>query len=331
MSKKFKVVITDMLVEPLDCEREILGDIAEVIALNASHPSELEGKIEDADAMMVYHYLTHPKETLQRLKNCKAVVRPGVGYDNIDIAAAGKMGIPVCNVPDYGTEEVADSALGMALSLARGTHFLNSRLRRGIGEWNVNQATPIPRLRGKTFGIVGLGRIGSAAAVRAKSFGFNVVFYDPYVPDGLDKALGIRRADEYDELLEISHILSFHCPLTKYTRNMLSVDEIAKMQNGSFVVNTARGGVVDTEAVIDALKEGKLAGAGIDVLEKEPPEEESKIIQAWKDPNHPAHDRMILNPHTAFYCDEGAVEFRTKGSLEVKRALLGEPLRNRVN
>jgi C-terminal binding protein len=331
MSNRFKVVITDMLVEPLDCERGILEDIADVVALNASHPSELVGKIEDADALMVYHYLTHPKETLETLKNCKAIVRPGVGYDNIDIAAAGKLGIPVCNVPDYGTEEVADSALGMALCLSRGTHFLNSRLRRGIGEWNVNQATPIPRLRGKTFGIVGLGRIGSAVAVRAKSFGFKVLFYDPYVPDGLDKALGIQRADELDHLLQESHILSFHCPLTKYTRNMLSSEEIARMPDGSFVVNTARGEVVDTDAVVDALKVGKLAGAGIDVLEKEPPPEDSAVIQAWKNPDHPAHDRLLLNPHTAFYCDEGAMEFRTKGSLEVKRALLGEPLRNRVN
>jgi len=331
MSKKFKVVITDMLVEPLDCEREVLGDIADVVALNASRPSDLVGKIEDADALMVYHYLTHPKDSLETLKNCNAIVRPGVGYDNIDIAAAGKMGIPVCNVPDYGTEEVADSAMGMALSLARGAHFLNSRLRRGVGDWNVNQATPIPRLREKVFGIVGCGRIGSAVAVRAKAFGFKVVFYDPYVPDGLDKALGIRRVDRLNDLLHKSHILSFHCPLTKYTWNMLSVEEIAKMPQGSFVINTARGGVVDTEAVIEALDAGKLAGAGIDVLEKEPPSDDSPVLQAWKDPNHPAHDRLLLNPHTAFYCEEGAEEFRTKGAREVRRALLGEPLRNRVN
>jgi len=112
---------------------------------------------------------------------------------------------------------------------------------------------------------------------------------------------------------------------------MLSVEEIAKMPQGSFVINTARGGVVDTEAVIEALDAGKLAGAGIDVLEKEPPSDDSPVLQAWKDPNHPAHDRLLLNPHTAFYCEEGAEEFRTKGAREVRRALLGEPLRNRVN
>ena len=331
MSKRFKVVITDMLTDPLEYEQEILGDIADVIPLDASNQSELEGKVEDADALMVYHYLVHPRERIESLRNCKAIVRPGVGYDNIDIAAATERGIPVCNVPDYGTEEVADSAMGMALTLARGTHFLNSRLRRGLGNWNVDQAQPIQRLRSRVFGIVGCGRIGSAVAVRAKAFGFDVAFFDPYVPDGMDKALGVRRVESFKELLTSAHILSFHCPLTDETQNMVTAKEISQMQHTSFLVNTARGGVVDTEAVVDALAHGTIRGAGIDVLETEPPDEESKVIQAWKDRGHPAHDRFILNPHTAFYCEEGEIEFRTKGSKEVRRALLGEPLRNRVN
>jgi C-terminal binding protein len=331
MPKRFKVVITDMLNDPLECEQEILGDIADVIALDASSQAELDGKVEDADAIMVYHYLVHPRERIESLRNCKAIVRPGVGYDNIDIVAAAERGIPVCNVPDYGTEEVADSAIGMALTLARGTHFLNSRLQRGLGNWNVGQAVPIHRLRGRVFGIVGCGRIGSAVALRAKAFGLDVAFYDPYVPDGMDKALGIRRVDHFHELLDCAHILSFHCPLTDETRNMAGAKEISRMQHTSFLVNTARGGIVDTEAVVDALAHGTIRGAGIDVLETEPPDENSKVLQAWRDPGHPAHDRLVLNPHTAFYCEEGATEFRTKGSREVRRALLGEPLRNQVN
>lgn len=331
MHKRFKVAITDMLSDPLEVEQSILGDIAEVVALGASCQSELDGKVEDADALMVYHYLVHPRNRIESLRNCKAIVRPGVGYDNIDIKAAAEKGIPVCNVPDYGTEEVADSAMGMALTLARGTHFLNSRLRRGLGIWNVDQAQPIQRLRGRVFGIVGCGRIGSAVAVRAKAFGFDVAFFDPYVPDGMDKALGVRRVESFKELLTSAHILSFHCPLTDETRNMVSAKEISQIQHSSFLVNTARGGVVDTEAVVDALAHGSIRGAGIDVLEKEPPDEDSKVIQAWKDPGHPAHDRFILNPHTAFYCEEGETEYRTKGAQEVRRALLGEPLRNQVN
>ena len=331
MSQLPKVVITDLIVEPLDFERRILDGHAEVIALDAMSESDLVGRIEDADAVMVYHYFRFTRDSVDRLENCKAIVRPGVGYDGIDIAAARERGIPVCNVPDYGTEEVADSALAMALNLARGTHFLNSRIRRGLGEWNIDQAAPVPRLRGRVFGIVGCGRIGTAAAIRAKAFGFDVVFYDPYVPDGLDKALGIRRVDSLDDLLSQSYVISLHCPLTEETRGMIGAAELGRLSSDSYLVNTARGGIVDTGAVIDSLAAGSLRGAGIDVLESEPPEEDSKVLTAWRDPNHPAHDRLILNPHTAFYCEEGCEEFRVKGAQEVLRALKGEPLRNVVN
>jgi len=326
-----KVVITDLIVEPLNYERSVLDGEAEVVALDAKSEDELIGRVEDADAIMVYHYFRFTRSTIDRLKHCKAIVRPGVGYDGVDIEYAREKGIPVCNVPDYGTEEVADSALAMALNLSRGTHFLNSRLRRGIGEWNVDQAAPIPRLRKRVFGIVGCGRIGTAAALRAKSFGFDVVFYDPYLPDGVDKALGIRRVDSLDELLAASYVISLHCPLTDETRGLIGAPEIAKMNPGSFLINTSRGGVVDTLAVVNALQDGHLAGAGIDVLEQEPPSSDSPVLTAWRDSDHAAHDRLILNPHTAFYCEEGCEEFRTKGAQEVLRALKGEPLRNVVN
>ncbi|WP_147869150.1 C-terminal binding protein [Stieleria maiorica] len=331
MTKRFKVVITDLMTEPLDAERLVLGEVADVIALDAKSEAELVGQIEDADAVMVYHYLTFSKSSIDRLSYCRVIVRPGVGYDAIDIAAARERGIPVCNVPDYGSEEVADSAVAMAVSLARGTHLLCNRLRRGVGPWNVDQAKPIPRLRGRRFGIVGCGRIGTAAALRAKAFGLEVAFFDPYLPDGIDKALGIRRVERLDDLLSSSHILSVHCPLTDETRGMIAASEISRMPQGSFLVNTARGGIVDTVAVVDALQRGRLAGAGIDVLEQEPPPVDSPVLAAWRDPNHPAHDRLLLNPHTAYYCEEGSDEFRTKGAQEVMRALLGQPLRNVVN
>jgi C-terminal binding protein len=141
----------------------------------------------------------------------------------------------------------------------------------------------------------------------------------------------VRRVDTLDELLAQSHILSAHCPLTPRTRGLLGAREIARMPRGSFLVNTARGGVVDTAAVVEALAGGHLAGAGIDVLEQEPPPADSPVLRAWRDPDHPAHYRLLLNPHTAFYCEEGCVEFRTKAAREVLRALKGEPLRNVVN
>jgi len=305
--------------------------VAEVIALEAGSEKELRGQIEDADALMIYHFLTLGRETIESLKQCKVIVRPGVGYDMVDVEAARERGIPVCNVPDYGTEEVADSAMAMALSLMRGVNLLNRRLQRGDGKWSVEQAAPLQRLRGRVFGVIGLGRIGTAAALRAKAHGMEVVFYDPYVPDGKDKALGMRRVDDLSELLKQAHVISLHCPLTDETRGMLGTAEINQMTAGSFLVNTARGGVVDTDAVVDALASRHLAGAGIDVLEKEPPDDNNAVLQAWRDVSHPAHDRLIINPHAAFYCEQGEEEFRRKGAEEVKRALLAEALRNVVN
>ncbi|MEM9283867.1 MAG: C-terminal binding protein [Verrucomicrobiota bacterium] len=331
MSSPPKVVITDFIVEPLNYERTVLDGHAEIEALDAKSELELEGKVEDAEAIMVYHYFRITAATIDRLEQCRVIVRPGVGYDGVDIEAARDRHIPVCNVPDYGTEEVADSAMAMALSLGRGTHFLNSRLRRGAGDWSVDAAKPIARLRGRTFGIVGCGRIGCAVALRAKAFGFNVIFYDPYAPDGLEKALGVQRAWSLSQLVEESHILSLHCPLTDETKGMISSKEINLMPAHSILINTSRGGLLNTASALEALSEGHLSGAGIDVLEQEPPDADSQLLEAWRNPDHPAHDRLILNPHSAFYCEEGAEEFRTKAAQEVLRALLGQPLRNQVN
>ena len=279
----------------------------------------------------MYHCLTVSEATINSLKHCRLIVRCGVGVDNVDRAAARRRGIDVANVPDYGTGDVADTALGMALALARGIHFLNSRLRGARGPWSYTQAAPLPRLRGRTFGIIGIGRIGTAVALRAKAFGMNVVFYDPYVPDGYEKSLDVRRVETPGNLLRDSHVVSAHCPLTPETHHLLNRDTIAKMQRGSFLINTSRGGVVDVLAALDAVTTGHLAGIGIDVLETEPPPDGHPLLQAWRDPNHPAHDRIILNPHAAFYSEEGLMDMRIKGSENCRRALLGEPLRNVVN
>ncbi len=331
MSKRFKVIVTDFITEPLDCERGLLGDLAEVVPLDARDERDLAGRIEDADAVMMYHFLSIGAGTIESLRHCKLIVRCGVGFDNVDRAAARRCGIPVANVPDYGTEDVADSALGMALALGRGVHLLNSRLRRGSGPWSYTQVQPLPRLRGRTFGIIGLGRIGTAAALRAKAFGFSVAFHDPYVPDGFEKSLGVRRADSLEALLGESHILSAHCPLTPETHHLLNARTIACLPAGAILINTSRGGVVDVLAVLEALTSGHLAGAALDVLETEPPPNDHPLLQAWRDPAHPAHDRLILNPHSAFYSEEGLLDMRRKGSENCRRVLLGEPPRNVVN
>ncbi|GAG00805.1 unnamed protein product, partial [marine sediment metagenome] len=269
----------------------------DVVAVNASSEDELAGHVEQADALMVYHMISLSRKTLEQLQQCRLIVRCGVGYDNIDIHFARKRRIDVVNIPDYGTEEVADSAIGMALALARGIHFLNSRLRAGQGPWSYSQAVPIGRLRGRVFGIVGLGRIGTATALRAKALGMNVVFYDPYKPDGYDKALGIRRVERLDVLLQESHVLSMHCPHTEETHHMIDAAALARLPHGAYLVNTARGAVADSAAIPGAIASGQLAGAAIDVLEEEPPSDKEPLVAAWRDPGHLAYHRVLINPH----------------------------------
>ncbi len=246
MSRRPKVVITDFVAGPLETERRVLGEIADVVALDASSEEEIAGQIDDADAIMMYHTVSITAQTIHRLKHCKLIVRCGVGYDNVDWRLARERGIDVANVPDYGTEEVADSAIGMMLTLARGISLFNSRLRDHKEEWIYKLAMPIGRLRGRVFGIIGLGRIGTASALRAKALGMDVLFHDPYVPDGRDKSLGVRRAESVDELLAKSHVVSPHCPLTDETYHIVDATALAKMPRGSILVNTSRGGVVDT-------------------------------------------------------------------------------------
>ena len=328
--RKSDVVITDFISNP-DLEREVLRDVANVRVLNATREDELAGRIEDANAIIPYHYIVISALTLNRLRNCRVIARGGVGFDNVDVGRARELGIPVCNVPDYGTEDVADSAVGMAVSMIRGAAFLNSRLRASHGPWSPTQAAPLQRIRGSVFAIIGLGRIGTAAALRAKALGMDVCFYDPYKPDGYAKALGIRRVESLEETLGQAFTLSIHCPLTDETRHLIDAEAIALMPEGSYLVNTARGAIVDTSAIPDAVASGRLAGAGIDVFEWEQLKEDDPLVVAWRNPGHPAHHRVLLTPHSAFYSEQSLVDLRTGTAEACRRALLGQPLRNIVN
>ncbi len=225
----------------------------------------------------------------------------------------------VCNVPDYGTEEVADHAIMFLLALAR--RLVPSLEAIRSGTWDYRTALGAPRLRGKVFGVVGCGRIGSATALRAKALGLDVVFYDPLLRQGMDKALGIRRVYQLDELLEQSQFVSVHCYLDDTTRHLLNAKTFARMRTGAFLINTARGPIVDENALLDALDSGHLAGAALDVVENEPLGNERLRV----------HPRVLLTPHTAFYSVEGYTELRTKTAEEVRRILLGESPRNPVN
>ncbi len=239
-NKKYQVIIPDFIVDELEPEKRILGDLADVTALGALREEELVGRIEQADAIILFHDVWITRQTIERLEHCRLIARAGVGYDNIDFRFARERGIPVVNVPDYGSEEVADTAIGMMLALTRGIHVMNSRCREKRGPWGYQQVAPIARLRGRPFGVVGLGRIGTAVALRAKTLGMDVLFYDPYKPDGYDKALGVRRVESLDELLAQSMVVSLHCPHTEETRHMINAATIARMPRGSYLINTAR-------------------------------------------------------------------------------------------
>ncbi|CAL5870750.1 uncharacterized protein PFLUO_LOCUS4990 [Penicillium psychrofluorescens] len=263
-------------------------------------------------------------EDLALFPRLKVIVRMGVGYDRLDRVALAKRGVTVCNVPDYGTSEIADHALGLALSLRRGI-LLHHDLQREphVKPWMVVDTPLVTRLQGATFGVLGLGRIGTAAALRAKAFGWRVIFYDPYIPNGFDKTFNIERVKDIKELFRRSTTLSIHCSCTHETRDMIGWDLLSLMPKGSILVNTSRGEVLKLDAVERSLREGILSGAGLDVLPEEPIPEDRvhPLIRAYRKNEDWLTGRLALTCHTAFYCPEGFDEIRVK-SMETMRDVL---------
>lgn len=325
---KMKVVITDYVAPPAVFEEEVLSDVADVSCLQQTDEMGLRGKIEDADGLLAFHMIGLTSDSINRLTRCKVIVRCGVGFDNVDIAAAGSKGIYVCNVPDYGVDEVADHAIALMLACSRGLSFTEKRLRKTLTPWGPWAVPKLHRLAGGIFGVIGLGRIGTATAMRAKAFRMKVVACDPYIPDGRDKALGVTMMS-LDDLMAVSDVVSVHTPLTEETRGIVGAAQLAKMKPHAILVNTARGGCVDDDALVEVLKRGKIAGAGLDVLPVEPPETDRAIIKLWQQEDPPVN--LVVTPHSAFYSEQGLEEMRTKAALEVKRVLVGEKPRNVVN
>jgi phosphoglycerate dehydrogenase-like enzyme len=300
-------------------ERPFLAEVAELktvwLDFNAPFPDE----VLEANALILWHGPLVTADVVRRLKHCRVIIRNGVGFDSVDIAAAAAAGIPVCNVPDYGTEEVADHAIALTLALYRQLFPLDAEAKQ-LG-WKINVSAKMRRLRTQTFGVVGLGRIGTAAALRAKAFGFRVVFFDPHVPAGTHKAVGVERVGSLAELLAVADTVSIHCPLSPQTRGMIGAKEINAMKPGSFLVNTARGDIVEKAPVFAALRSGHLAGAGLDVVENEP----LRTAEEAATPN------LICTCHAAFCSPEGMVEMRSTSARIARAAVLGQPIWNRVN
>jgi D-3-phosphoglycerate dehydrogenase len=289
--------------------------------------------LASCDAVVVWHEMLIDRAFVAALKRCRIIVRAGVGFDHIDLAAAAEAGIPVSNTPDYGTSEVADHAIGLMLALRRGIVSYHQHLvadpRAGF---DYTKAPLVRRLRGRVFGIVGLGRIGVATAVRAKAFGMNVVAYDPYVSRGSEIAVGVDRVESLKDLLSVSDVVSIHCPLTEETRNLINARTLAQMKRDAILINTARGAIVEIPALVEALRAGTIAGAGIDVLPVEPPREDDVLAVAYRGRKDPiVGDRLIVTPHAAWSSPESVSDARR---LAVETAMLylrDGKLRNLVN
>lgn len=331
---RWKVVIPDRITGHADVEAQVFGDAAEVIALGTPGtdgitPAVTEA-VADADALLVWHDLQWDAATIGALTRCKVIVRVGAGFDNVNLAAAREKGIVVCNVPDYGTHDVADHAIALLLSLARGLKGYDRRARSGDAGWTWEPTTAF-RLTGKTFGVVGLGRIGTAAAMRANAFGMRVIFYDPYRQDGWDKALGVTRVESLDALAAASDVVSVHTPLTPETRGMIGQRFFEQAKAGMAFINTARGPVVDWPAFQAAFLSRKVAAAGFDVLPVEPPDLRDALLTRWVQEDPTVADRLIITPHSAFYSVEAEREMREKAAREALGVLSGKPPRNKIN
>jgi phosphoglycerate dehydrogenase-like enzyme len=304
--------------------------------LSVYHTHET-AKISDAtwrncDAIVCYDGIPLDESVIDRLDRCRLIVRAGVGYDHIALSACARRGIPVCNTPDYGTTDVADHAIGLMLALARGIVAYHSGLKADLATgWKYNAAPTVRRLSGQVFGVVGLGRIGTATALRAKALGMEVVFFDPYRPTGTELALGFQRADTIDHLLSVADVVSLHTPLSEETRNLIDRGAIARMKPATLLINTSRGPVADPDAVLAGLRSGQLAGAALDVLPVAPPTGEEPLLAAFRSDEPAIAGRLILTPHAAFYSPASLVDIRRKSAATAIDYLFSGRLRDCVN
>ncbi|XP_077351166.1 uncharacterized protein LOC144001073 isoform X3 [Festucalex cinctus] len=321
------------LLDGRDCtvEMPILKDLATVAFCDAQSTQEIHEKVlSEAVGAMMYHTITLTREDLEKFKALRIIIRIGSGYDNIDIKAAGELGIAVCNIPSAAVEETADSTLCHILNLYRRNTWLYQALREGTRVQSVEQirevASGAARIRGETLGLIGFGRSGQAVSMRAKAFGFNVIFYDPYLQDGLERSLGVQRVYTLQDLLYQSDCVSLHCNLNEHNHHLINDFTIKQMRQGAFLVNAARGGLVDEKALAQALKEGRIRGAALDVHESEP----------FSFSQGPLKDapNLICTPHTAWYSEQASLEMREAAATEIRRAITGripDSLRNCVN
>ncbi len=315
---KAKVVLTDYVWESLDVEKKTLEGLADLVAMKTKTPAEFLGEAADCDALLNTYAGPISAEVMAKMPRCRIIARYGIGVDTIDLEAATRAGIIVTNNPTYCIEEVAEHAMALMLAAARKVAFYD-RMVRG-GRWEVPPGKPMFRLAGSTIGLVGFGNIARQVAVRAAAFGMRVLYADPFVKQGQFDIPGTKV--ELEALLAQADFVSLHPPLTPQTRKMMGDEAFSKMKPTAYLVNCARGPIVDTDALVRALDAKKIAGAALDTVDPEP----------LPDP-HPlrGRDNVILNPHVAWYSEAAMKGLQAGAPGEVQRVLTGQWPINVVN
>jgi len=317
LGRKPKVAITDAEYESHEIEERVLSRInAELVKFQCGTEDEVIRHCSDADGLL-NQYAPITRKVMENLKNVKVIARYGVGVDNLDTKAATEKGIFVANVI-YDITDVADHTVGLILSLIRKIPWIHGTTR--IGEWDWRKFQPIPRLKGKTVGIIGFGRIGRKVAQRLKAFDVELIVYDPYLPPEVFENHNVTRVD-FETILKSSDIITIHVPLTEETRYMLGANELEEMKRGAFLVNVSRGGIIDEKALCSTLRDGRIAGAALDVLE-ERLTRGNPLLEL---------SNVIITPHIAWYSTSSIAEIQEKAAKEVARALSGQIPINLVN
>ncbi len=312
MSNNYTILITDYAWSSIEPERQILSDVgANVIVAESGDEDELISLATNVDGILTC-WKSVRECVISTASKCQIIARYGIGLDNIDVEAATKNGIIVTNVPAYCVDEVSDHAMALMLACARKIPLFNSAVKTNIWDQNIGQQ--MNRLRDKTLGIVGFGHIGKAIISKAMAFGLKMKVYSPRTTQELIGQHGAEKVS-FEELLTTSDFITIHAPLTSETQHMFSDDEFKAMKSTAYLINTARGGVVDTSALIAALQTGEIAGAGIDVLETEPPHQDDPLLHL---------ENVIITPHAAFISEESIMELQMTAAKSVAQVLTGQ-------
>lgn len=310
----FKVLLTDYEFENLKYEEDVFKESGldiEFVKAQCKTEDEVAEQAKHADAIL-NQYAPISRRVIESLENAKVISRYGVGVNTIDLDAANEKGITVANVPDYGMEEVSNHALALLLSWARKVTLLNNEVKRG--NWDFKACVPIHRFNNQTVGVLGFGRIPRRFIEKVKPLGFKLAAYDPFVSAEDMASAGVKKM-ELDEIIREADYLSVHVPLIKDTYHLLNADRFSQMKKNAVIINTARGPIIDEKALIEALENGIIAGAALDVAEEEPISIDSPLLHM---------DNVIITPHSAWYSEEAMVELRQKAAKNIVQVLKGE-------